>query len=58
VYELCDRVHVLLHGRIAGVLPKKDAAPEELVRWITGVAVESGQDIPVEVAEAELRPDE
>ena len=58
VHELCDRVHVLLHGRIAGVLPRKDVTPEELVRWITGVAVESGRDVPPEVAEAELRPDE
>ena len=58
VHELCDRVHVLLHGRVAGVLPKQDATPEELVRWITGVAVESGQDIPEEVAEAELHPEE
>ena len=58
VYELCDRVHVLLHGRIAGVLPQRDATPEELVRWITGVAVESGHDIPEEVAEAELYPEE
>ncbi len=27
VSELCDRVHVLLHGRVAGVLPKQDATP-------------------------------
>jgi len=58
VSELCDRVHVLLHGRVAGVLRKEEATPEELVRWITGVAVESGADIPEEVAEAELRPEE
>ena len=50
-------MHVLLHGRVAGVLPKRDATPEELVRWITGVAVESGHDIPEEVAEAELHPE-
>ena len=58
VSELCDRVHVLLHGRVAGVLAKGEATPEELVRWITGVAVESGRDIPEEVAEAELHPEQ
>jgi ABC-type sugar transport system ATPase subunit len=58
VSELCDRVHILLHGRVAGVLSKQDATPEELVRWITGVAVESGHDIPEEVMEAELHPEE
>src|SRR5262249_31150287 len=57
VYELCDRVHVLLHGRVAGVLPKEQSTPEELVRWITGVAVEGGRGVPPEVAEAELHPD-
>ncbi len=56
VSELCDRVHVLLHGRVAGVLPRGEATPEELVRWITGVAVESGRGIPEEVTEAELHP--
>ena len=53
VHELCDRVHVLLHGRMASVLPKERATPEELVRWITGVAVE-GSNVPEEVAAAEL----
>jgi ABC-type sugar transport system ATPase subunit len=56
VSELCDRVHVLLHGRMAGVLPKERATPEELVRWITGVALES-EPVPLEVAEAELSPE-
>jgi len=57
VSELCDRVHVLLHGRIAGVLPREQASAEELVRWITGVAVESGRADPA-VAAAELHPPE
>jgi simple sugar transport system ATP-binding protein len=56
VYELCDRVHVLLHGRVAGVLPKEQATPEELVRWITGVAIEGGRASD-EVAAAELGTD-
>jgi simple sugar transport system ATP-binding protein len=56
VADLCDRVHVLLHGRIAGVLTREQATPEELVRWITGVAVESGRAEP-EVAAAELQHD-
>ncbi len=40
VHELCDRVLVLLHGRIVGDLRREESTPEELVRWITGVAVE------------------
>jgi simple sugar transport system ATP-binding protein len=56
VHELCDRVHVLLHGRVAGVLPKEQATPEELVRWITGVAIEGG-GVPEEVAAVELGTD-
>jgi ABC-type sugar transport system ATPase subunit len=57
VHELCDRVHILLHGRVAGVLHREESTPEELVRWITGVAVEVDRDVPAEVAEAELHPD-
>jgi hypothetical protein len=49
-------VHVLLHGRVAGVLPKEQATPEELVRWITGVAIEGGRASD-EVAAAELGTD-
>jgi ABC-type sugar transport system ATPase subunit len=57
VHELCDRVYVLLHGRVAGVLSREQVTPEELVRWITGVAVLEGA-APEEVAEAELSPEE
>jgi len=40
VHKLCDRVLVLLRGRMVGNLPREKVTPEELVRWITGVAVE------------------
>jgi simple sugar transport system ATP-binding protein len=40
VHELCDRVVVLLRGRRAASLRREESTPEELVRWITGVAVE------------------
>ncbi|HEU4976291.1 MAG TPA: ATP-binding cassette domain-containing protein [Baekduia sp.] len=40
VHELCDRVFVLLRGRMVATLRREESSPEELVRWITGVAVE------------------
>jgi len=39
VSELCDRVYVLLHGQVICVLERDQITPEELVRWITGVAL-------------------
>ena len=42
VHQLSDRVLVLLHGRMVGDLRRDEGSPEELVRWITGVATEAG----------------
>jgi simple sugar transport system ATP-binding protein len=40
VHKLSDRVLVLLRGRMVGNLRRETSTSEELVRWITGVAVE------------------
>jgi simple sugar transport system ATP-binding protein len=40
VHKLSDRILVLLRGRMVGNLRREDSTPEELVRWITGVAVD------------------
>jgi ABC-type sugar transport system ATPase subunit len=45
VHELSDRVVVLLHGRAVANLRKEETTVEEIVRWITGVAVEG--DVPM-----------
>ena len=39
VHEICDRVVVLLHGRVVANLEKRDADVEEIVMWITGAAL-------------------
>jgi ABC-type sugar transport system ATPase subunit len=41
VHELCDRIVVLLHGRMAANLRKADITVEDIVMWITGVAAEA-----------------
>jgi simple sugar transport system ATP-binding protein len=38
VHELCDRIVVLLHGRMVASLRKEDVTPEDIVMWITGAA--------------------
>jgi simple sugar transport system ATP-binding protein len=47
VHKLSDRILVLLRGRMVGNLRREDSTPEELVRWITGVAVESDPIEPI-----------
>jgi hypothetical protein len=49
-------VHILLPAGHRCFI--KQDATGIIVRWITGVAVESGHDIPEEVMEAELHPEE
>lgn len=44
VQELCDRVLVLLHGRIAVDLNPKEHSVEEMIRWITGAALKDQHD--------------
>jgi simple sugar transport system ATP-binding protein len=46
VHDLSDRVAVLLHGRMVANLRPQEATVEELVRWITGVAVEGNAPVP------------
>jgi simple sugar transport system ATP-binding protein len=43
VQEICDRVVVLLHGSTVADLSPKDSPIEEIISWITGAAVASGQ---------------
>jgi ABC-type sugar transport system ATPase subunit len=38
VHDICDRIVVLLHGRVVANLKKEDADIEEVVMWITGAA--------------------
>jgi ABC-type sugar transport system ATPase subunit len=39
VHEICDRIVVLLHGRVVADLDKREADVEEVVMWITGAAL-------------------
>jgi ABC-type sugar transport system ATPase subunit len=39
VHDICDRVVVLYHGRVVANLPTAEVDVEEIVRWITGVAL-------------------
>jgi len=39
VHEICDRIVVLLHGRVAAVLKTEEVDIEDVVMWITGVAL-------------------
>jgi simple sugar transport system ATP-binding protein len=47
VHKLSDRILVLLRGRMVGNLQRENTTPEDLVRWITGVAVEDASAEPV-----------
>jgi ABC-type sugar transport system ATPase subunit len=44
VHEVCDRVVVLLHGRVIANLRTQDADVGEIVRWITGAALGGRHD--------------
>jgi simple sugar transport system ATP-binding protein len=39
VHDICDRIVVLFHGRVVADLRKDEADIEEVVMWITGVAL-------------------
>jgi simple sugar transport system ATP-binding protein len=39
VHEICDRIVVLLHGRAVADLKKEEVGIEDVVMWITGVAL-------------------
>ena len=39
VHDICDRIVVLYHGRVVANLPTSDVDVEEIVMWITGVAL-------------------
>jgi ABC-type sugar transport system ATPase subunit len=41
VHDLSDRVVVLLHGQMVANLRPQDVSVEDMVRWITGVALET-----------------
>ena len=53
VHALSDRVVVLLHGRMVANLRTQDITVEEIVRWITGVAVEGDAGVPVSALDDE-----
>jgi ABC-type sugar transport system ATPase subunit len=39
VHAICDRIVVLFHGRTVADLKPSEASVDEIVRWITGVAI-------------------
>jgi simple sugar transport system ATP-binding protein len=41
VHEICDRIVVLLHGRAVADLKKDEVGIEDVVMWITGVALKA-----------------
>ena len=41
VHDICDRIVVLLHGRVVADLKKDEADVEEVVMWITGAALKT-----------------
>jgi fructose transport system ATP-binding protein len=43
VHDVCDRVVVLLHGRVVANLNTEEAEVEEVVMWITGAALTTRQ---------------
>jgi simple sugar transport system ATP-binding protein len=46
VHDLSDRVLVLLHGQMVANLRPQDVGVDDLVRWITGVALEGSAPVP------------
>jgi ABC-type sugar transport system ATPase subunit len=46
VHDLSDRVLVLLHGQMVANLRPQDVGVDDLVRWITGVALEGNAPVP------------
>jgi ABC-type sugar transport system ATPase subunit len=44
VHEICDRIVVLLHGRVVADLKSKDVDIEDVVMWITGAALRARRD--------------
>jgi ABC-type sugar transport system ATPase subunit len=44
VYELCDRIVVLFHGRVIAELQRGETHIDEIVSWITGSAMHKGQN--------------
>jgi simple sugar transport system ATP-binding protein len=42
VHAICDRIVVLFHGRTVTDLRPSQASVDEIVRWITGVAIATG----------------
>lgn len=43
VYELCERIVVLFHGRVIAQLRPSDTDVDAIVSWITGSAILAGQ---------------
>jgi fructose transport system ATP-binding protein len=41
VYELCDRIVVLLRGRVITELRREETTVQDMVMWITGAALHS-----------------
>jgi ABC-type sugar transport system ATPase subunit len=39
VHQLCDRILVLLRGRMVADLPRDETTVEDIVMWITGAAL-------------------
>jgi simple sugar transport system ATP-binding protein len=39
VHQLCDRIVVLLRGRVVAEIHRRDATVEDIVMWITGAAL-------------------
>ena len=39
VHELCDRIVVLLRGRVVANLRKEEITVQDIVMWITGAAL-------------------
>jgi ABC-type sugar transport system ATPase subunit len=46
VHEICDRVLVLFHGRVAADVATEDVSIQDIVAWITGVPPELPRDDP------------
>lgn len=42
--ELCDRIMVLCHGKISGIVDTKDATKEQLGLLMTGATMKGGED--------------